>query len=138
MLLFILFFHSITAQNQDKKEKEKVIELEEVEISATAPDERVKSLGMGVEKLSAKEIKLLPALMGEVDLLKIVQLMPGVHTVAEGSSGYSVRGGSPDQNLILMDNSTVYNPSHLLGFFSIFNNDVLKGADLYKGDLPMK
>jgi hypothetical protein len=136
ILLFILFIHPISAQNQDKKEK--VIELEEVTITSKAPDERVKSFNMGLERIPAREIKLLPALMGEVDVLKIVQLMPGVHTVAEGSSGYSVRGGSPDQNLILIDNSTVYNPSHLLGFFSIFNNDVLRGADLYKGDMPLK
>jgi hypothetical protein len=134
--LFIPSVQSTSAQNRDKEEK--VIQLEEITVTSKTPDERVKSLNMGVEKLSAKEIKQLPALMGEVDVLKIVQLMPGVHTVAEGSSGYSVRGGSPDQNLILIDKSTVYNPSHLLGFFSIFNNDVLKGADLYKGDMPLK
>ncbi|MDR2384638.1 MAG: TonB-dependent receptor plug domain-containing protein [Tannerella sp.] len=136
ILLFIPFVHSISAQN--RTEEEKTIRLNEVTVTSNAPDERIKSLSMGVEKLSAKEIKQLPALMGEVDVLKVIQLMPGVHTVSEGSSGYSVRGGSPDQNLILTDNSTVYNPSHLLGFFSIFNNDVLKSAELYKGDMPMK
>jgi hypothetical protein len=136
LLLLALTLPSVSAQNQDKKEKE--IQLEEVVITSSRPDERVGSLHTGMEKLSAAEIKLLPALMGEVDVLKVVQLMPGVHTVSEGSSGYSVRGGSPDQNLILIDNSTIYNPSHLLGFFSIFNNDVIQGIELYKGDLPLK
>ena len=112
--------------------------LDEVVVTSTAPDERVKSLTMGVEKLSATEIKQMPALMGEVDIIKAIQLLPGVQTASEGGSGYSVRGGSPDQNLILIDNTTVYNASHLLGFFSVFNNDVLSGLDLYKGDIPVK
>ena len=112
--------------------------LQEVVVTSNAPDERVKSLNMGVEKLSASEIKQMPALMGEVDIIKAIQLLPGVQTASEGGSGYSVRGGSPDQNLILIDNTTVYNASHLLGFFSIFNNDVLSGLDLYKGDIPVK
>ncbi|MDR1525839.1 MAG: TonB-dependent receptor [Tannerella sp.] len=114
------------------------IQLEEVLVTSTAPDERVRSLTMGVEKLSAVEIKQMPALMGEVDVIKAIQLLPGVQTASEGSSGFSVRGGSPDQNLILIDNTTIYNPSHLMGFFSIFNNDVLSGLDLYKGDMPLK
>ena len=114
------------------------MQLDEVVVTSTAPDERVKSLNMGVEKLSATEIKQMPALMGEVDVLKAIQLLPGVQTASEGGSGFSVRGGSPDQNLILIDNSTVYNASHLLGFFSVFNNDVLSGLDLYKGDIPVK
>ncbi|MDR2915986.1 MAG: TonB-dependent receptor [Tannerella sp.] len=117
---------------------ENSMQLEEVLVTATAPDERVKSLNMGVEKLTAVEIKQMPALMGEVDVLKAIQLLPGVQTASEGGSGYSVRGGSPDQNLILIDNTTVYNASHLLGFFSVFNNDVLSGLDLYKGDMPLK
>ena len=114
------------------------LQLEEVVIAANAPDERLKSLTMGIESLTAIEIKQMPALMGEVDVLKAIQLLPGVQTASEGGSGYSVRGGSPDQNFILIDNTTVYNASHLLGFFSIFNNDVLSGLDLYKGDLPLK
>jgi hypothetical protein len=113
-------------------------QLDEVLVTATAPDERVKGLNMGVEKLSAAEIKRMPALMGEVDVLKAIQLLPGVQAASEGGSGFSVRGGSPDQNLILIDNTTVYNASHLMGFFSIFNNDVLSGLDLYKGDMPLK
>jgi len=112
--------------------------LKEIVVSATAPDQRIKSLNMGVEKLSASEIRQMPALMGEVDLLKAIQLLPGVQAASEGGSGFSVRGGSPDQNMILLDNTIVYNPSHLMGFFSVFNNDVLSGLDLYKGDLPLR
>jgi len=113
-------------------------QLSEVVVTSQSRDERVNNLQMGLEKLSASEIKRMPALLGEVDVIKAVQLLPGVQTVAEGSSGFSVRGGSPDQNLILLDNATVYNASHLLGFFSVFNNDVLRGLSLYKGDIPVK
>jgi len=75
-------------------------------------------------------------LMGEVDVIKALQLLPGVKFVAEGSSGFSVRGGSPDQNLVQLDEATVYNAGHLMGFFSVFNNDAVKSVQLYKGDLP--
>jgi hypothetical protein len=119
-------------------ELESNTQLGEVVITANAIDERVKSAQMGLEKLSATEIKRMPALMGEVDIIKIIQLLPGVQATSEGGSGFSVRGGSPDQNLILLDNTTIYNPSHLMGFFSVFNNDVLSGLSLYKGDIPLK
>jgi outer membrane receptor for ferrienterochelin and colicin len=112
--------------------------LQEVVISSRRKDENLTNLVMGVEKLSMKEIKLMPALLGEVDALKAIQLLPGVQATSEGSSGFSVRGGSPDQNLIMLDNTTVYNPSHMMGFFSIFNNDVIEDLELYKGDLPFK
>jgi len=114
------------------------MQLSEIVVTATAPDERIKNLSMGVDKLTAVEIKKMPALMGEVDVLKSIQLLPGVQTASEGGSGYSVRGGSTDQNLVLIDNTSIYNPSHLLGFFSIFNNDVLSSVELYKGDFPLK
>ena len=113
-------------------------QLAEVTVFAGAPDERVKSVQMGLEKLSATEIKRMPALMGEVDIVKAIQLLPGVQATSEGGSGFSVRGGSPDQNLILLDNTTIYNASHLMGFFSVFNDDVLSGLSLYKGDIPLK
>jgi hypothetical protein len=119
-------------------ELESHAQLSEVTVMSRAQDEKITSLQMGLERLSASEIKRMPALMGEVDVLKAIQLLPGVQTAAEGSSGFSVRGGSSDQNLILIDNTTVYNASHLLGFFSIFNNDVLSGLSLYKGDIPLK
>jgi len=113
-------------------------QLGEVTISASAIDERVKSVQMGLEKLSATEIRRMPALMGEVDIIKAIQLLPGVQATSEGGSGFSVRGGSPDQNLILLDNTTIYNAAHLMGFFSVFNNDILSGLSLYKGDIPLK
>ncbi|MDR2465854.1 MAG: TonB-dependent receptor, partial [Prevotellaceae bacterium] len=113
-------------------------ELEAVVISAADGAKNVKNVNMGVERLTIKEIQRLPVLMGEVDVLKAIQRLPGVQAAAEGGSGFSVRGGSPDQNLILLDNSTVYNASHLMGFFSVFNNDVVGGLELYKGDLPLK
>lgn len=113
-------------------------ELEEVVITARAKDANITNLSMGVERLSIGEIKKMPALMGEVDVIKAIQLLPGVQSTSEGSSGFSVRGGSPDQNLILLDNTTVYNASHLMGFFSVFNNDVISDLELYKGDIPLK
>lgn len=112
--------------------------LNEVVVYANKKDQNVTSTSMGVEKLSIGEIRKMPALMGEVDVIKAIQLLPGVQATSEGGSGYSVRGGSADQNLILLDNATVYNASHMFGFFSVFNNDVVNNVELYKGDLPMK
>ncbi len=112
--------------------------LDEVVVTAKTVDENVASVTMGVEKLSIGQIRKMPSLMGEVDIIKAIQLLPGVQTSGEGGSGFSVRGGSPDQNLILLDNTTVYNASHLMGFFSVFNNDVINDLELYKGDLPLK
>jgi len=110
--------------------------LKEVEIKAERSDANVKAPEMSVVKMDVKTINKIPALMGEVDIIKAIQLLPGVQAVSEGSSGFSVRGGSPDQNLILLDEATVYNASHFLGFFSVFNNDAIKDVKLYKGDLP--
>ncbi len=110
--------------------------LNEVEIRAERTDENVRAAEMSVIKMDVKTINKIPALMGEVDIIKAIQLLPGVQMVSEGASGFSVRGGSPDQNLILLDEATVYNPSHFLGFFSVFNNDAIKDVKLYKGDLP--
>ncbi|MDR2937621.1 MAG: TonB-dependent receptor [Prevotellaceae bacterium] len=92
---------------------------------------------MSVEKLDIKTIKKIPQLMGEVDVIKSIMLLPGVQPAAEGTSAFNVRGGSSDQNLILFDNSTVYNASHFMGFFSVFNNDVVNDVKLYKGDIPV-
>ena len=110
--------------------------LQEVEITGERMDKNVRSNEMSNIKLKAKSIKKIPAFMGEVDLIKAIQLLPGVQSAAEGSSGFSVRGGSPDQNLILLDEATVYNASHLMGFFSVFNNDAIKDVKIYKGDIP--
>lgn len=110
-------------------------ELGEVVVNA-ARRANVTKAEMSVEKLEMKTIKRIPALMGEVDVIKAIMLLPGVQAAAEGTSAFSVRGGSPDQNLILLDNATVYNASHLMGFFSVFNNDVISDVTLYKGDIP--
>ena len=112
--------------------------LTEIVVTSRRKEENLLSLTMGTERLSIKEIKTMPALMGEVDVLKAIQLLPGVQATSEGGSGFTVRGGSPDQNLIVLDNTTVYNPSHLMGFFSIFNNDIISGIELYKGDIPFR
>ncbi len=91
---------------------------------------------MGTNNISIKEIKSIPALFGERDVLKSIQLLPGVLPAGEGNSGFFVRGGSADQNLILLDEATVYNASHLMGFFSVFNPDAVKDVTLYKGSMP--
>ncbi|MEL6590489.1 MAG: TonB-dependent receptor [Bacteroidota bacterium] len=109
---------------------------EEVVISAESADERLQSTEMGVQTLSIQEIKKIPVLFGETDILKTIQLLPGVKAGGEGSSGFFVRGGGTDQNLILLDEAPVYNPSHLLGFFSVFNGDAIKSTKLYKGNMP--
>jgi hypothetical protein len=111
-------------------------EIEEVTVTAQAANSNITSLETGSTMLQMNTIRRIPALMGEVDVIKAIQMLPGVQVTSEGSSGFSVRGGSPDQNLILLDEATVYNASHLLGFFSIFNNDAIKDVKLYKGDIP--
>lgn len=113
-----------------------VNQLSEVVVSAEGRNANVAKIEMSTERLSVKTIKTIPALMGEVDVIKAVQLLPGVQATAEGSSGFSVRGGGHDQNLILLDEATVYSASHLMGFFSVFNNDAIKDVTLYKGDIP--
>lgn len=110
--------------------------LPEVEITSEKADNNVKAAEMSVIKMDMKTIERIPALFGEVDIIKAIQLLPGVQSVSEGSSGFSVRGGAADQNLILLDEANVYNASHLMGFFSVFNNDAIKDVKLYKGDIP--
>ena len=111
-------------------------EIGEVVISAERRNANVSRTEMSVERISVQTLKRIPALMGEVDVIKAIQMLPGVQSTAEGSSGFSVRGGSHDQNLIILDEATVYNASHLMGFFSVFNNDAIKDVKLYKGDIP--
>jgi len=110
--------------------------LGEVFIQGKRSDNNVKATEMSIVKLDIKTIKMVPAFLGEIDLIKVLQLLPGVQSTSEGSSGFSVRGGSADQNLILLDDATIHNASHLLGFFSVFNNDAVKEITLYKGDIP--
>lgn len=125
--------HNIS-QNISLKEETKTID--EVVITAQRKNENIVKTEMSTVKLQAREIKEIPAFMGEVDVIKAIQLLPGIQSTGEGFSGFNVRGGSPDQNLILFDEATVYNASHLMGFFSVFNNDALKDLKIYKGDIP--
>lgn len=110
--------------------------LQEVLISDKAKNEAVTSAQMGRENLNVKQLASLPVLFGEKDVMKIVQLLPGVKAAGEGSTGFYVRGGGADQNLVLLDEAIVYNPSHLLSFFSVFNSDAIKSLTLYKGNEP--
>ena len=125
--------HPLTLNMQLHPESEK---LSEVEVSSERKDRNVSEMAMSVQTIDMVTIKKMPALLGEVDVIKTIQMLPGVQAASEGSSGFSVRGGSIDNNLILLDGAPIYNASHFLGFFSVFNNDVVKDATLYKGDIP--
>ena len=111
------------------------VELQEVVVTAQEKDKNVTKTEMGTVTLPIESIKKMPVLFGETDILKIIQLLPGVKSV-EGSSGFYVRGGGIDQNLVLLDEAVVYNPGHLLGFFSVFNADAIKNTTLIKGGMP--
>ncbi len=124
-------------KNQTGNLKLELFTQEEVVVeSGRKAGEKVAMNQMSLEELTAKEAKLIPAIFGEVDIFKTLQLKPGVQSGGEGFSGLYVRGGGPDQNLVLIDDAPVYNPSHLFGFFSIFNNDVIRSVELYKGGFP--
>jgi len=112
------------------------INLEEVVISAVRTDRNISNAEMGVERLDMKQVDLIPVLIGEKDILKTLQLLPGISAASEGSTGFNVRGGSIDQNLILLDEASVYSASHLAGFFSVFNSDIIKDITVYKGGIP--
>lgn len=124
-----------TAGKLDIDLKEKVIALREV-IVESERGANLSGTQMGLEKLDMKTMKQVPVAFGELDVLKVVLTLPGVQTVGESSTGLNVRGGSSDQNLILFDGSTIYNSSHLFGFFSAFNPDVVKSVELYKSGVP--
>lgn len=111
-------------------------QLEELVITAEKKDKNVKSVEMSVEKISIQKIKSIPAVFGEVDIIKAIQLLPGISATGEGQSGFNVRGGSVDQNLILLDEATVYNAAHFLGFFSVFNPDAIRNVEVFKGGIP--
>ena len=112
------------------------VETAEVVVLGQAPDQNVKSTEVGVARLDARTIKLMPALLGEADVVRAIQLLPGVSVHGEGATGFNVRGGGIDQNLILMDEAPVYNSSHLFGLFSVFNPDAVKDVKLVKGGIP--
>lgn len=108
----------------------------EVVVYSKKRDGNVKNAQMGRSDLSISQVKAIPAFMGEVDILKAIQLLPGVQSAGEGNAGFYVRGGGPDQNLIMLDDAVVYNTGHLFGFFSIFNGDAIKNVSLIKGGMP--
>lgn len=116
--------------------QEKVITTKEVVVTGEKADKNTTGTEMGTVSLEVEKIKSLPAFMGEVDILKTIQLTPGVQNAGEGSSSFYVRGGGPDQNLILLDEAVVYNASHLFGFFSVFNADAVKNIELTKAGMP--
>jgi len=118
--------------------KETVIQTQTVTISVQRTDKNVKSTQMSTVQMPVKQIKELPVIFGEVDVLKTIQLLPGVQSAGEGTSGFYVRGGGPDQNLIILDDAVVYNASHLFGFFSVFNADAVKDITLIKGGMAAK
>jgi len=111
-------------------------QLEAVVVSSKKKNENISRAIMGVDKLNMAEINKIPVIFGEKDILKAIQLMPGYKSAGEGSSGFNVRGGGTDQNLILLDEAPVYNASHLFGFFSTFNSDAIKDVSVYKGGMP--
>lgn len=114
--------------------------LAEVVVSANKDDamNKVNRNNMSMERLTSKEAKLLPAIFGEIDIIKVLQLKPGVKSGGEGNAGFYVRGGGVDQNLILVDKAPVYNPNHLFGFFSVFNSDAVQEVELYKAGFPAR
>lgn len=117
--------------------EEDIVTLKEVVIEAEK-DKNVSGMQMGLEKLDIKTMRQVPTAFGETDILRVVLTLPGVKSVGEGSTGLNVRGGATDQNLILFNDATIYNPSHLFGFFSAFNPDILQSVELYKSAIPAK
>lgn len=112
------------------------MQLDEVVITSKRKDANVSDAQTGVTQMEVQQLNKLPVLMGERDIIKSLELMPGVKSAGEGNSGFFVRGGTADQNLVMLDNVSVYNASHLMGFFSTFNSDVLRDVALYKGPIP--
>lgn len=121
---------------QDVELRTASVELDEVVIAAENENENITNTEVSVISLDVQKVKKIPVIFGEQDILKTIQLLPGVSGNSEGSSGFFVRGGDADQNLILLDEAPLYNASHLLGFFSVFNSDALKDVKLYKGGIP--
>ncbi len=109
---------------------------QEVVVAAKREDNNIRDTKMSTIEIPVEQIKQLPAFMGETDVLKTIQLLPGVQSANEGNGGFYVRGGGPDQNLVLLDGATIYNASHLLGFFSVFSADAIKNVNLIKGGMP--
>lgn len=114
------------------------ISMSRIDVSGIAPDHNVKSTEISVERLSIRQIEQIPVVMGETDIMKTIQLLPGITSIAEGRSGYIVRGSGIDQNLILMDGMPIFYSSHMQGLYSVFNSDAVKGLTIYKGGVPAR
>lgn len=124
--------HTLTIELPEVKK-----ELNEVVVNADKPDnQNVEQTKMSVVKIDIKEVKKIPILLGEVDIIKAIQMIPGIQAAGDGNTLYTVRGGNIDHNLVLLDEAVVYNPSHVLGFFSVFNGDAVKDFEIYKGGIP--
>jgi hypothetical protein len=123
--------HNIELVNESTQMEELVVSGERIDANVTDPQMSKRTIDVG-------QVRKLPTFMGEADIIKTIQMQPGVVMAGEGSSSFFVRGGSGDQNLILIDEAPIYDPSHLFGLFSVFNADVLKGAELYKGGIPAR
>ncbi len=117
---------------------EKTIELTEITVFGERPDKNIRDVETGMVKVSSRSIEKFPSFMGETDILKSIVTLPGVTSVSEVSSGFNVRGGSVDQNLILLDDAPILNPAHLFGFFSVFNSDAVQDVSLYRGGIPAR
>jgi outer membrane receptor for ferrienterochelin and colicin len=145
-LIFSVFGYKVKKMKLSGRENQQVsiemepdnIQLEEVEVNADDKKKISDDTRMSTIDIPIEQVKKIPALLGEKDVLKVIQLMPGVQKGSEGSTGIYVRGGGPDQNLIILDDATVYNVSHLFGFFSLFNGDALKSVELTKGGFPAR
>ena len=140
-LSFDGFSEVITLDSNTKKDLfliEKSNEIEQVVVAGNSKKLQIDKPEMSVNKLTISQIKAMPAILGEVDVIKSILTLPGVTNAGEGQSGFNVRGGAADQNLILLDEATIYNSSHLFGFFSVFNADAIKDLKLYKGGIPAR
>ena len=132
---------SITLDNNvvmDFQLKPALLELQELVVNGNSLNEQLDDIGMNSARLTINTIRKMPAFFGEVDIVKSIQMLPGVQSAGEGTTGFFVRGGTVDQNLIQLDEATVYNASHLMGFFSVFNADALKDSEFYKGGIPAR
>lgn len=125
-----------SSQNLSFSLKENTEQLEEIIVTGEVANANIERIEMGTAKLPVKTIKKLPTFMGEVDIIKTIQLLPGIQSGGEASSGLYVRGGGPDENLMLLDEAPVYNASHLMGFFSVFNSNAIKDIQVYKSGIP--
>src|SRR5690554_2088519 len=138
---YVVLSESVTVSENTRKNismQSSETMIEAIEISDNSKAVNIRKPEMSVNKLSVEEIKKMPVVLGEVDILKSILTLPGVTNAGEGSSGFNVRGGAADQNLILLDEAIMYSSSHLFGFFSVFNSDAIKDLKLYKGGIPAK